>query len=62
MNRPLAEVFRYNRWATLRLLEACRTLGDEQLDVRAGSRPRIAAAVGDGAAAALRAEDLLASL
>jgi thioredoxin reductase (NADPH) len=31
-------------------------------DVRAGSRPRIAAAVGDGAAAALRAEELLASL
>jgi len=34
VNRPLAEVFRYNRWATLRLLEACRTLGDDQLDVR----------------------------
>jgi thioredoxin reductase (NADPH) len=31
-------------------------------DVRAGSRPRIAAAVGDGAAAAMRAEELLASL
>jgi thioredoxin reductase (NADPH) len=31
-------------------------------DVRAGSRPRIAAAAGDGAAAAMRAEELLASL
>lgn len=31
-------------------------------DVRAGSRPRVAAAVGDGAAAAMRAEELLASL
>lgn len=32
MNGPLAEVFRYNRWATLRLLEGCRTLSDEHLD------------------------------
>jgi len=31
-------------------------------DVRAGSRPRIAAAAGDGAAAAMRAEELLTSL
>jgi len=31
-------------------------------DVRAGSRPRIAAAVGDGAAAAMRAEELLSQL
>jgi len=31
-------------------------------DVRAGSRPRIAAAAGDGAAAAARAEELLATL
>ena len=31
-------------------------------DVRAGSRPRVAAAVEDGAAAALRAEELLADL
>jgi thioredoxin reductase (NADPH) len=30
-------------------------------DVRSGARPRIAAAVGDGAAAALRAEELLSS-
>jgi uncharacterized damage-inducible protein DinB len=34
VNGPLAEVFRYNRWATLRLLEACRSLGDEHLDAR----------------------------
>lgn len=32
MNEPLAEMLRYNRWATLRLLEACRSLNDEQLD------------------------------
>ncbi len=34
MNEPLAEVFRYNRWATLTLLDACRDLTDEQLDTR----------------------------
>jgi uncharacterized damage-inducible protein DinB len=34
MNQPLAEVLRYNRWATLRLLDACRSLTDEQLDTR----------------------------
>jgi len=34
MNRPFAEVFEYNRWATLSLLEACRTLTDDQLDTR----------------------------
>ena len=32
MNAPLAEMLRYNKWATLMLLEACRALGDEQLD------------------------------
>lgn len=32
MNGPLAEIFRYNRWATLQLVEACRSLTDEQLD------------------------------
>jgi uncharacterized damage-inducible protein DinB len=32
MNQPLAEVFRYNKWANLQLLEACRRLTDEQLD------------------------------
>ncbi len=31
MNRPLAEMLRYNKWATLTLLEACRALGEEQL-------------------------------
>lgn len=34
MNEPLAEMFRYNRWATLTLLEDCRTLTDAQLDAR----------------------------
>jgi uncharacterized damage-inducible protein DinB len=32
VNEPLAEMLRYNRWATLRLLEACRHLSDAQLD------------------------------
>jgi uncharacterized damage-inducible protein DinB len=34
MNDGLAEVFRYNRWANLRLIDACRSLTDEQLDTR----------------------------
>ena len=34
MNAPLAEVLRYNRWATLTLLNACRGLTVEQLDHR----------------------------
>lgn len=34
MNQPLAEMLRYNRWATLTLIEACRGLSDEQLDAR----------------------------
>ena len=34
MNQPLAEMLRYNRWATLRLLEACRSLSEEALDYR----------------------------
>jgi uncharacterized damage-inducible protein DinB len=33
-NGPLREVLAYNRWATLRLVEACRSLTDEQLDAR----------------------------
>jgi uncharacterized damage-inducible protein DinB len=38
VNEPLAEMFRYNVWANRTLLEACRTLTDEQLDARlAGS-------------------------
>jgi uncharacterized damage-inducible protein DinB len=32
MNAPLAEMLRYNKWATVMLLEACAALGDEQLD------------------------------
>ena len=34
MNEPLAEQFRYNRWATLTLLDACRELPDAVLDVQ----------------------------
>ncbi|MBE0610834.1 MAG: DinB family protein [Dehalococcoidia bacterium] len=34
MNAPLAEMLRYNRWATLTLVEACRSLSDPQLDAR----------------------------
>jgi uncharacterized damage-inducible protein DinB len=32
MNEPLAEMFRYNRWATATLIDACAGLADEQLD------------------------------
>lgn len=32
MNAPLAEMLRYNGWATLTLLEACRSLTGAQLD------------------------------
>jgi uncharacterized damage-inducible protein DinB len=35
VNRPLAEMFRYNHWANLRLIDACRGLTDEQLAARA---------------------------
>ncbi len=34
MNEPLVAMFRYSKWATLTLIEACRALTDEQLDVR----------------------------
>ena len=34
MNRPLAEMFEYNRWANLTLLEACRVLDTEALAAR----------------------------
>ena len=34
MNGPLAEMLRYNKWANLTLLDACRTLSDEHLDAR----------------------------
>lgn len=32
MNKPLAEIFRYNKWATLELVRACRDLNQDQLD------------------------------
>lgn len=32
MNPPLVEFFRHNRWANLRLLDACTRLSAEQLD------------------------------
>lgn len=34
MNAPLAHMLRYERWATLRLIDACRELSDEQMDIR----------------------------
>jgi uncharacterized damage-inducible protein DinB len=34
MNSALVDILRYNRWANLRLVEACRALSDEQLDAR----------------------------
>jgi uncharacterized damage-inducible protein DinB len=33
VDEPLAELFRYNKWANSTLLEACRRLSDEQLDM-----------------------------
>lgn len=35
MNQPLAEMFKYNRWANRVLLDACRGLSEDQLDGRA---------------------------
>jgi uncharacterized damage-inducible protein DinB len=35
VNQPLAEIFKYNRWANLQILNTCRGLTDEQLDARA---------------------------
>jgi uncharacterized damage-inducible protein DinB len=35
MSRALADCLRYNRWANLMLVDACRGLTDEQLDTRA---------------------------
>ncbi|HZQ37988.1 MAG TPA: DinB family protein [Dehalococcoidia bacterium] len=34
MNEPLAQMFRYNRWANLTLLDACRTLDAGHLATR----------------------------
>ncbi len=44
MNRPLAEMFRYNRWANLTLLEACRGLNPETL---AEKPPGLSGAIGE---------------
>jgi uncharacterized damage-inducible protein DinB len=33
MNMPLGEMLRYNRWATLELLAACRDVSDAELDI-----------------------------
>ena len=34
MNTPLAEMLRYGKWANETLLESCRTLTPEQLEIR----------------------------
>jgi uncharacterized damage-inducible protein DinB len=34
INTPLAEMLRYNQWATRTLIEACRMLSDDNLDAR----------------------------
>ena len=34
MNAALVEIFKYNRWANLELIEACRSLTEAQLDAR----------------------------
>ena len=34
MNTDLAEMLRYNAWANRELFDACRSLTDEQLDLR----------------------------
>jgi uncharacterized damage-inducible protein DinB len=39
LNRPLAELFRYNKWATHTLLDACRGLTPDQLEASAASGP-----------------------
>jgi uncharacterized damage-inducible protein DinB len=39
LNRPLAELFRYNKWATHTLLDACRGLTRDQLEAPAVSGP-----------------------
>ena len=42
MSKALADCLRYNRWANLALLDACRVLTDEQLDARATGSSRSA--------------------
>ena len=44
MNRPLAEMLRYNHWANRRLFEACRALTAEQLARR---MPEASGSVGE---------------
>jgi uncharacterized damage-inducible protein DinB len=34
MNTPFAQMLRYDKWATLTLIDACRALDDAQLDAR----------------------------
>lgn len=34
MSKDLGEMFRYNAWANQELFDACRTLTEEQLDIR----------------------------
>lgn len=34
MNAPFAQMLRYDKWATLTLIEACRSLDEAQLDAR----------------------------
>jgi uncharacterized damage-inducible protein DinB len=40
MSKALADCLRYNRWANLTLIDACRGLTEEQLDARAGHSSR----------------------
>jgi len=40
MSKALADCLRYNRWANLGLLDACRGLTEEQLDARATGSSR----------------------
>jgi uncharacterized damage-inducible protein DinB len=40
MSKALADCLRYNRWANLTLIDACRGMTDEQLDTRATGSSR----------------------
>src|SRR5947209_11739579 len=44
VNGPLAEMFRYNRWANLRLIDACQALTDDQL---ASNAPGASGSIGE---------------
>ncbi|HEX5142106.1 MAG TPA: DinB family protein [Dehalococcoidia bacterium] len=44
MNQALAEMFRYNRWAILTLLDSCRNLTSEQLVARP---PGVSGSIGE---------------